>query len=210
MILLLDSSGNFLVAGLADSRRGVVAEAAHATGSPASRNISAVVDELQDGAGSREIDGVIAGTGPGTFIGTRMAVSFANGLAAAAGFSVQGVSSLAAIAAQQPPGTAVIRDARQGQAYLYLAASDKEQTELVHVEQLAPRIRSGGFNHVVLEAARDGDARGERRVAELAESLSGIAEVELVDMVPLSGLWAAGQGVPGRDYIEPEYHRGFL
>ncbi|HES58658.1 MAG TPA: tRNA (adenosine(37)-N6)-threonylcarbamoyltransferase complex dimerization subunit type 1 TsaB, partial [Firmicutes bacterium] len=99
MVLLLDSSGNHLVAGLADPRRGVVAEAAHPAGTVASRDLSAVVEDLLEAAGCGVPDSVIAGTGPGTFIGTRMAVSFANGLAAATGCELRGVGSLAAFAA---------------------------------------------------------------------------------------------------------------
>lgn len=210
MVLLLDSSGNHLVAGLADRARGVVAEAAHPAGSVASRDLSAVVEALLESAGSGVLDGVIAGTGPGTFIGTRMAVSFANGLAAAAGRELRGISSLAAIAAVHSGAVAVVRDARRGQAYLYISGGSSPQTVLVPLDQLATRIKAAGMGRVVLESARSDDAKGVARSSDLAELLRPVSEVELVEMVPLRGLWQAGLAASTKGYIEPEYHRGFL
>jgi tRNA threonylcarbamoyl adenosine modification protein YeaZ len=210
VVLLLDSSGNYLVAGLADPQHGVVAETAHPTGTASSRDLSAVVNALLESAGSEVLDGVITGTGPGTFIGTRMAVSFANGLAAATGCELRGISSLATIAAVHPDPVAVVRDARRGQAYLYLSGSTDPQTELVTLDQLAPRITSAAVQCIVLEGARCDDAKGAARVSEIAGLLRPIAEVTPVETVPVGGIWKAGQGASAQAYVEPEYYRGFL
>lgn len=210
MNLLLDSSGNYLVAALADPEGAIVAAAAHPSGSPKSRDLSAVVDGLLEQAGRPGLKGVIAGTGPGTFIGTRMAVSFANGLAATAGCALRGVSSLGAISAAQPPGTAVIRDARREQAYLLLNTDGTSRTELVPIGELAARVQAAGAERAVLEASRSDDAKGALRMSAIAESLAGSVAVDTVEMVPAEGLWLAARGLEQQDYIEPEYYKGFL
>jgi tRNA threonylcarbamoyl adenosine modification protein YeaZ len=208
--LLLDSSGSYLVAALADGQGRILASSAHPSGSPESRDLSAVVDALLDTTGRPVLTGVIAGTGPGTFIGTRMAVSFANGLAATAGCDLRGVSSLGALAAIEPQGTAVIRDARQDLAYLYLNHNGIHETLLVPVGELAGRIVAAGAAHAVFEASRPGDAKGARRVAAIADSLTGSIDYSVVDRVPPEGLWRAAKGLGKQDYIEPEYYKGFL
>ena len=84
-----------------------------------------MVRELFDEAGValRELDGIVLGNGPGSFIGMRIAAAVAQGLAFGAGLKVVPVSSLAAVAAEVlASGDArevyVAQDARMGEVYL--------------------------------------------------------------------------------------------
>jgi tRNA threonylcarbamoyladenosine biosynthesis protein TsaB len=69
----------------------------------------------------RDLDAIVLGNGPGSFIGMRIAASVASGLAFGAGLRIVPVSSLAAVAARagiygQP--VAVAQDAHMGEVYL--------------------------------------------------------------------------------------------
>lgn len=68
-----------------------------------------------------DLDAIVLGNGPGSFIGMRIAASVAAGLAFGAGLDIVPVSSLAAVAARagvygQP--VAVAQDAHMGEVYL--------------------------------------------------------------------------------------------
>lgn len=69
-----------------------------------------------------QLDAVVLGNGPGSFIGMRIGASVAQGIAFAAGLSLVPVSSLAAIAAQvfedeSVKAVRVVQDARMGEVY---------------------------------------------------------------------------------------------
>lgn len=88
------------------------------------RLILGLVDALLDEAGLtlKALDAVVAGCGPGSFTGLRMATGVAQGLAMAAGLPVVAVSSLAGLAqaAWREAGverTLVLVDARMGEVY---------------------------------------------------------------------------------------------
>jgi tRNA threonylcarbamoyladenosine biosynthesis protein TsaB len=78
------------------------------------REVLAAADELVREAGLEPgaIDGLVVGTGPGSFTGVRMGLATARGLALALDVPVAGVSTLAAYAG----GTPVI-DARRGEVF---------------------------------------------------------------------------------------------
>src|SRR5690348_2060272 len=107
--LLLDSSGHMLVAALAKEDR-VLAQAAAASASPAGRDIAAMVAGLLDGRSIHEVDAIGVGVGPGSFIGTRVAVCFANGIAAAGAVPLHPIPTLAAFAAGQDAPCIALRD----------------------------------------------------------------------------------------------------
>jgi tRNA threonylcarbamoyladenosine biosynthesis protein TsaB len=80
------------------------------------------------------IDGFAVTKGPGSFTGLRIGISTVKGLAAAAGKSIVGVSSLEALAAQVPASTNLICpliDARKGEVYFsrYKVVDGKLQKE---------------------------------------------------------------------------------
>jgi len=142
------------------------------------------------------------GIGPGSFIGTRTAISFANGFAAAADVELFAVNSLAAIAAGMGslPPPPVIRDARRGQWYLWL--SDAECSAFDD-EGVLSAIADTGASSVVLESS----AHSEPALAVRLRS-SGV-QVELSSGVTGEGLLRASGSASPEPYIEPIYLRGF-
>jgi len=85
--------------------------------------IRAVLDEAE--VKLAELDGIVLGNGPGSFIGMRIAASVAQGLAFAANLKIFPVSSLAAVAAEvldksDSERVAVAQDAHMKEVYLGL------------------------------------------------------------------------------------------
>lgn len=77
---------------------------------------------LDSGAQLRDLDAIVLGNGPGSFIGMRIAASVAQGLAHGAQISIIPVSSLAAVAAQvfaesDVSEVAVAQDAHMNEVY---------------------------------------------------------------------------------------------
>ncbi len=85
-----------------------------------SRPISVLedVDALvrRGGIQTRQIEGIVAGTGPGSFTGLRMGLATARALAFALDVPVAGVSTLAALAAGAPAALPVI-DAKRREVF---------------------------------------------------------------------------------------------
>ena len=211
MRLLLDSSGAQLICALAD-REGVIAEDRHPTGSELSRDIGAVAGRLLGELLVSELAAVVVGTGPGSFIGTRVAISYANGLAAAGGVPLHGVSSLAAIATVYGSGrTVVLRDARRGEAYWYGPETGDEQCRLVALKALPAELSSRGVATVVVEQTPPVAAGRRDVMAELLHGASQAgAQVVTCAGVPAEGLRRATGSSAAAQYIEPVYLRGFL
>ena len=68
-----------------------------------------------------ELDAIVVGNGPGSFIGMRIAASVAQGLAYGAGLDIVPVSSMAAVAAEAGSGgdtVVVTQDAHMNEVYL--------------------------------------------------------------------------------------------
>lgn len=87
--------------------------------------------ELLDDAGVTlsEIDAIVLGNGPGSFIGMRIGASVAQGLAFGAGLDIVPVSSLAAVAAEvfasrEAAEVIVAQDAHMGEVYLGIFRRD--------------------------------------------------------------------------------------
>lgn len=86
---------------------------------------------LDSGAQLRDLDAVVLGNGPGSFIGMRIAASVAQGLAHGAQINIIPVSSLAAVAAQvfaesDASEVAVAQDAHMNEVYLGLFARGED------------------------------------------------------------------------------------
>jgi len=99
-------------------------------------DLPAAVDELMRDAGIaiRDLSAIAVGTGPGSFTGLRVGLSYAKGLAAGARTKIVGIPSLDAMAfcgscsADAHPGVKIcpILDARKGEVYtcLYEVVND--------------------------------------------------------------------------------------
>jgi tRNA threonylcarbamoyladenosine biosynthesis protein TsaB len=83
------------------------------------QSLLADVDALLGGAGVAPADltGIVVGTGPGSFTGTRIGLAVARGLALSLALPVAGVSTLAALAASVDHAFPVI-DARRGEVFV--------------------------------------------------------------------------------------------
>jgi len=103
-----------------------------------------MIEEVLEEAGiaAAELDGIVLGNGPGSFIGMRIATSVAQGLAHGAGVRIVPVSSMLAVAAEvieseSAQAVAVCQDAHMDEVYLGLyAAGSGGLPELVGAERL--------------------------------------------------------------------------
>jgi len=84
-----------------------------------------MIDSLLESAGAalRDLDAIVLGNGPGSFIGMRIAASVAQGLAYAAELRIVPISSMAAVAAQvfdehDAAEVVVAQDAHMNEVYL--------------------------------------------------------------------------------------------
>jgi tRNA threonylcarbamoyladenosine biosynthesis protein TsaB len=95
------------------------------------RSLLAAIDGLLSDAGVEpdELDGLVVGTGPGSFTSTRIGLATARGLALALALPAAGVSTLDALAAAREGASPVI-DARRSEVFvsgpLALAPDDLE------------------------------------------------------------------------------------
>jgi tRNA threonylcarbamoyladenosine biosynthesis protein TsaB len=102
-----------------------------------------IEDLLREGGiAPADLDAVVLGNGPGSFIGMRIATSVAQGLAHGTGIRIAPVSSMLAVAAavidtEGARAVAVCQDAHMGEVYLGLyAAGDGQPPKLVAAERL--------------------------------------------------------------------------
>ncbi|HZR92875.1 MAG TPA: tRNA (adenosine(37)-N6)-threonylcarbamoyltransferase complex dimerization subunit type 1 TsaB [Gaiellaceae bacterium] len=73
----------------------------------------------QAGAAPAGLDGVVVGTGPGSFTGIRIGLAAARGLALATGIPVAGISTLDALAAGTP-GALPVLDAQRREVFTFV------------------------------------------------------------------------------------------
>jgi tRNA threonylcarbamoyladenosine biosynthesis protein TsaB len=119
---------------LAVSANGIVHQAMLVARERHAELVLGEIDRLLMRAGltMRALHGVAYGAGPGSFTGLRIACGVAQGLAAARGIAVVGVSTLAAIAEEAgEPRVVACLDARMGE--VYHAAFERRQEALHEV-----------------------------------------------------------------------------
>ena len=112
------------------------------------------------GVRAADLTRICATVGPGSFMGARVGISLAKGLALPGGAACVPITTLDAIALSAPPGAAVLIDARRGQAYVLapggrprLASRDEARL----VAEAAPAVRGVGLSALLGEGA-PGDA----------------------------------------------------
>ena len=113
------------------------------------RLLTPMIREVLDAGAltTQQLDAIVLGNGPGSFIGMRIAASVAQGLAHGAGLTVVPVSSLAAVAAQvfaesDAAEAIVAQDAHMNEVYLgvFRRAAD-DLPELLFPERLHTQAR---------------------------------------------------------------------
>jgi tRNA threonylcarbamoyladenosine biosynthesis protein TsaB len=116
----------------------------------------------QGGIACPDLDAIVLGNGPGSFIGMRIAASVAQGLAFASGRKIVPVSSMAAVAAEvletcEADNVVIAQDARMNEAYLGIYRRGRDGLPMaVTQEMLQPIARiavPGEFGACELVAA---------------------------------------------------------
>jgi tRNA threonylcarbamoyladenosine biosynthesis protein TsaB len=164
-LLALETSTNACSVALAFE--GSIAERHVVQAREHTRLLIPMIEELlsERAAALAELDAVVLGNGPGSFIGMRIAASVAQGLAYASGLGIVPVSSLAAIAAE---------------VFATTAADDVAVAQDAHM------------NEVYLARFRRGE--GGLPVAEGETLLQPVGRIELLEGLTLARVHAAGAG----------------
>jgi tRNA threonylcarbamoyladenosine biosynthesis protein TsaB len=167
------------------------------------------------GVAARDLDAIVLGNGPGSFIGMRIGASVAQGLAHGAGLVVVPVSSLLAvaeevIASEQTDRVVVAQDARMSEVYV----GDYEKGSDGHASPLAPEalartdacpVEAGGFT-----AAGAGWDRYPELAAACADAMrarSGVLRPRSRHLLPAGAAGLAnGQGIQPEN-LDPAYLR---
>jgi tRNA threonylcarbamoyladenosine biosynthesis protein TsaB len=110
----------------------ILAERTERTPSSTAGTLPRLVEEVIADAGERPArgDAVAVSIGPGSFTGLRIGLSFAKGLAFAAGLRIVGVPTLDALALSAPPWTGLLcaaLDARKAEIYAGLYTREQDR-----------------------------------------------------------------------------------
>lgn len=175
-------------------------------------------DVLAEGDASLgDLDAIVLGNGPGSFIGMRIAASVAQGLCFGAGLLLLPVSSLSAVAAEvfvidSAAAVAVAQDARMQQVYLGLfEAGERGLPEAVRGESLQP---AGAIDSLGDEprwvAAGGGWRRHPGMLQANRPALSAVSDVRYPRATYLLGsgerAWDEGLAIPP-ERLQPAYIR---
>jgi tRNA threonylcarbamoyladenosine biosynthesis protein TsaB len=150
--------------------------------------LPAAIDELLAAAGLAlgDLRGIGVALGPGSFTGLRVGLSYAKGLARAAGIPLAGISTLDAMAltagSDLPAGVVVcpVLDARRGEVYaaLYRFSADALERETddlaLTIAELAELINGEA---ILIGDAKAGDVQTLAAAKGLRTTLLGAAEV---------------------------------
>jgi tRNA threonylcarbamoyl adenosine modification protein YeaZ len=166
MILAFDTSSAACTAALFDGSGMCVARRDEIIGRGHSERLVPMIAEMLDG---RSADGIIVGVGPGSFTGIRVGIAAANGLAIGWDADLQGMSSLALLAAGAAAQGDVAAAVIGGHGELFMqqfdAATGEATSELVNAAPAVAAaatsaglvIGSGALQ--LVEARGWGDAR---------------------------------------------------
>lgn len=172
-----------------------------------------MIRELMNDAGVElvDLDALVLGNGPGSFIGMRIAASVAQGLAFAAGLRIVPVSSMAAIAAEVMDKHAAARvvvaqDARMHEVYLGIYRNDGTGLPVAVADEVLQPIAT--IDGLAEAHTSDLYAAGAawQKYPELVElnraAISELVDVQYPNARHLLGL--GERGWQGGDSIEPE------
>ncbi len=163
-----------------------------------------------------DLDAIVIGNGPGSFIGMRIAASVAQGLAHGAGLDIVPVSSMAAVAAaagKDGDNVVVTQDAHMSEVYLGIYRIDSSgipqpvmderlhgQDSIDEIAALTGRVVAAGFGWqrypAVLEANRAG-------IDELSDVLHPSAD----HLLSLGAAALENDGAVPPESLDPAYLR---
>lgn len=186
MILAIDTSTAACTAALFDEAGACVAAADERIGRGHSERLVPMLDELLAG---RSADRILVGVGPGSFTGIRVGIAAAQGLAIAWDCELQGMSSLALLAAGVDGEGQVAAAVDGGHGELFVqqfdAATLEPSSELLNrpAADAAPAISAelvvGPGAAALVEARESGEARealpSARNAMRLPASLRSLA-----------------------------------
>ena len=109
-----------------------------------------VRDAVAEAGGFEALERIGVTVGPGSFTGLRVGLAFAQGLGAALGLPVVGISTLEALARSADGGqgaTAAVIDARRGQVYLqtFRDGAPVEDAQALSIEDAAAMLAEGSW-----------------------------------------------------------------
>jgi tRNA threonylcarbamoyladenosine biosynthesis protein TsaB len=160
-----------------------------------------VADVLRaSGLNLSEIDRIAVTTGPGTFTGVRIGLSFARGLGLARGIPVIGIDSLTAIAANDVSSNPllVVADARNGEVYAATFDSARRMTAAPHITTPATAAYSMPHGTLVIGTARQ-SAINARPAGDL--SASGAGDLPVAARFAHLAAKAPDHGMPAPLYL---------
>lgn len=107
-----------------------------------------VRDAVAEAGGFEAIERIGVTVGPGSFTGLRVGLAFAQGLGAALGLPVVGISTLEVLARSADGGqgaTAAVIDARRGQVYLqtFVNGAPLSEAEALSIEDATAKLAEG-------------------------------------------------------------------
>ena len=122
--------------------------------------IPMIKDLLREaGAVIQDLEGIVLGNGPGSFIGVRIAASLSQGLAHGSGLKIVPISSMASIAAEVidvhfANRVVVAQDARMNEVYLGIYKDDGNGLPIEETEEvLQPIGKFSGVNSATISVA---------------------------------------------------------
>ena len=175
------------------------------------RLLMPMITEVLDGLRPQDLDAIVLGNGPGSFIGMRIGASVAQGLAYGAGLAIIPVSSLAAVAAEalagaDEDGVVVAQDARMSEIYVGTYRRDERggtsgiDAEAIHPVGPLPLTTKGWL------AAGGAWHRYPELLKANGEMISGVAGVHYPRATFLLALADADNAVPPEALV-PAYLR---
>ena len=121
MLLAFDTSSTACTAALFDGEGACVGSRDELIGRGHAERLVPMIAELLDG---RRAERILVGVGPGSFTGIRVAIAAAHGLAIGWGAEIEGMSSLALLAAGAAQGGEVATAVLGGQGELFVQQFD--------------------------------------------------------------------------------------
>lgn len=160
-----------------------------------------VRDAAAAAGGFGEVDRIGVTTGPGSFTGLRVGLAFAQGLGAALGRPVVGISTLDGLAASvvHPGAVAALIDARRGQVYARFWRDGAAQgpAEALSIEAADDRARALGPGAALIGSG----------AALIAEGAAGAARFDLAGPTPEALARLAAAADPTANPPRPLYLR---